>query len=46
MTIKQRINKGICDYCGLKHDIDDMGYVASYDAVVCIGCYEDNHGVI
>jgi hypothetical protein len=31
-----------CDYCG--HPRVTLGYVAAYDATVCVDCYEDHHG--
>lgn len=42
-NLATRFNIGICDYCHEKHDVDFLGYVPSYDAVVCYTCYEDNH---
>jgi formylmethanofuran dehydrogenase subunit E len=42
-TIRERL-KGICDYCGEPLEGREPGYVAAYDAVVCLECYEDHHG--
>ena len=49
-TMKADANKlkngGKCDYCGEHKEAEELGFIPTYDSIVCIECYEDHHGVI
>lgn len=45
MTIKDRLKACKCEYCFETVNREDIGYISSYDAVVCFECYEDNHEI-
>ena len=39
-------NGGRCDYCEEEKTAEELGFVPTYDSIICEECYEDHHGRI
>ncbi len=34
---------GKCDYCEQQKTSEELGFLPTYDAIICVDCYEDHY---